>query len=130
MAEHFQKEFGDMLLTLPIDKNETALPSPYSLRRKILLKHKKLPDDSTDESVTIQNDDQRQDIDMRTTILNGTLFFKEGNEWTPQFFVLTDHKLIYAEIVSRSQDGEVDEVDEETDSQKSNNESISGDVRY
>lgn len=44
MATAFQDVFGDMLLTQPVDKNETALPSPHDLRRKIILKHKKLPD--------------------------------------------------------------------------------------
>jgi phosphatidylinositol phospholipase C, gamma-1 len=42
MARAFQEVFGDMLLTQPVDKNETQLPSPFQLRRKIVLKHKKL----------------------------------------------------------------------------------------
>lgn len=42
MAKAFQEVFGDMLLVQPVDKNETHLPSPYQLRRKIILKHKKL----------------------------------------------------------------------------------------
>lgn len=32
-----------MLLTQPCDRNEMHLPSPNQLRRKIILKHKKLP---------------------------------------------------------------------------------------
>ena len=39
MATTMQEVFGDMLLIQPVDKNETCLPSPYALRRKILLKH-------------------------------------------------------------------------------------------
>ena len=42
MAATMQEVFGDMLQTHPVEKNESKLPSPYQLRRKILLKHKKL----------------------------------------------------------------------------------------
>ena len=38
-----------MLLVAPIDKNEKELPSPDRLRRRIILKHKKLPE-GTDEN--------------------------------------------------------------------------------
>jgi len=44
MATQFQEVFGDMLITAPLDKTEQTLPSPEKLKRKILLKHKKLPD--------------------------------------------------------------------------------------
>lgn len=38
MATYFKKVFGDLLLTKPIDNNAEELPSPYQLRRKILIK--------------------------------------------------------------------------------------------
>lgn len=38
MATHFKKVFGDLLLTKPVDSNTEELPSPYQLRRKILIK--------------------------------------------------------------------------------------------
>uniref|UniRef100_A0A8C7TA02 Phosphoinositide phospholipase C n=1 Tax=Oncorhynchus mykiss TaxID=8022 RepID=A0A8C7TA02_ONCMY len=38
MATHFKKVFGDLLLTKPVDLNADELPSPYQLRRKILIK--------------------------------------------------------------------------------------------
>ncbi len=41
-----------MLLVAPVDKNEKELPSPESLKRKIILKHKKLPD-GTDENAGV-----------------------------------------------------------------------------
>ena len=44
MAKIFEEVFGSMLLTLPLDKNEQVLPSPEALRRKIIIKHKKLPE--------------------------------------------------------------------------------------
>ena len=56
MAKIFEEVFGSMLLTMPIDKNETFMPSPEALRKKIIIKHKKLPEGavfvSVDESVT------------------------------------------------------------------------------
>lgn len=47
MAKIFEEIFGSMLLTLPLEKNETYMPSPDALRKKILLKHKKLPEGAT-----------------------------------------------------------------------------------
>ncbi|XP_060594657.1 1-phosphatidylinositol 4,5-bisphosphate phosphodiesterase gamma-1-like isoform X2 [Ruditapes philippinarum] len=47
MASAFKDTFGDMLLTEPIQKDGTQLPSPEQLKRKIILKHKKLPADPT-----------------------------------------------------------------------------------
>lgn len=44
MAQIMVEIFDHLLLVLPVDKNETSLPSPHQLRGKILLKHKKLPD--------------------------------------------------------------------------------------
>lgn len=41
MATHFKKVFGDLLLTKPVDNNAEELPSPYQLRRKILIKVKR-----------------------------------------------------------------------------------------
>ena len=44
MAKAFEEVLGSMLLTVPLDGNETVLPSPQALRRKFILKHKKLPE--------------------------------------------------------------------------------------
>ncbi|CAB1324000.1 unnamed protein product [Coregonus sp. 'balchen'] len=38
IKEHAFKVFGDLLLTKPVDLNADELPSPYQLRRKILIK--------------------------------------------------------------------------------------------
>ena len=57
MATVMQEVFGDMLLTQPIEKMETQLPSPQQLRYKIILKHKKLPEGSEEDSVCVQNED-------------------------------------------------------------------------
>lgn len=44
MAQALTEVFGDMLLTQRLDRTETQLPSPHQLKRKIILKHKKLPE--------------------------------------------------------------------------------------
>lgn len=38
MATHFKKVFGELLLTKAVDSSADELPSPYQLRRKILIK--------------------------------------------------------------------------------------------
>lgn len=53
MAAAMQKVFGDLLLTEPVDKNETALPSPEKLKERILIKHKKLPDNVQETSFVV-----------------------------------------------------------------------------
>lgn len=57
MAQAMQEVFGDMLLINPVDKNEKQLPSPLQLRRKIILKHKKLPEGVDENLVVTRNDD-------------------------------------------------------------------------
>lgn len=54
----------DMLLTSPIDRNSTVLPAPSQLKKKIILKHKKLPD-SASEVFTVQVDDSKSSVIIR-----------------------------------------------------------------
>ena len=114
MAVAMQDVFGDMLLVQPVDKNETTLPSPYALRRKILLKHKKLPDGVDESSFVVRNDDSRQEMDLRNAVKNGILYLEDpvDREWNPHFFVLTEQKLFYTDIFSRAQETEPEEDDE------------------
>lgn len=56
MAAAMQKVFGDLLLTEPVEKNETALPSPERLKGRILIKHKKLPDGVEETSFVVPKD--------------------------------------------------------------------------
>uniref|UniRef100_A0A914Q1E5 Phosphoinositide phospholipase C n=1 Tax=Panagrolaimus davidi TaxID=227884 RepID=A0A914Q1E5_9BILA len=42
MAQEIKEALGEYLLTSPLSKDETHLPSPAALRKKIILKHKKL----------------------------------------------------------------------------------------
>jgi len=106
-----QEVFGDMLLAQPIDKNETCLPSPYTLRKKILLKHKKLPDGVDESSFLVRNDESRQEMDLRSTVKNGVLYLEDtvDREWNPHFFVLTQQKLFYTDTFSKTQDHDDEE---------------------
>jgi len=114
MATTMQEVFGDMLLIQPVDKNETCLPSPYALRRKILLKHKKLPDGVDESSFLVRNDESRQEMDLRNTVKNGILYLEDpiDREWNPHFFVLTQQKLFYTDTFSRAQETEHDDDEE------------------
>ncbi|VDK80039.1 unnamed protein product [Cylicostephanus goldi] len=48
LAQEVKEILGDDLLTQPISASETELPSPAALKKKIILKHKKLPIESED----------------------------------------------------------------------------------
>ncbi|VDN24293.1 unnamed protein product, partial [Gongylonema pulchrum] len=48
LARDVKEILGDHLLTAPVSHEETCLPSPEALKRKIILKHKKLPTESED----------------------------------------------------------------------------------
>uniref|UniRef100_A0A4W5MXW5 Phosphoinositide phospholipase C n=1 Tax=Hucho hucho TaxID=62062 RepID=A0A4W5MXW5_9TELE len=58
MATHFKKVFGDLLLTKPVDLNADELPSPYQLRRKILIKVTEQPHEETSHYQTCNNNEQ------------------------------------------------------------------------
>lgn len=60
MATAMQDVFGENLLTHPIEKNESCLPSPQHLVHKILLKHKKLPEGADDGSILLRREDGKQ----------------------------------------------------------------------
>ncbi|XP_070574181.1 1-phosphatidylinositol 4,5-bisphosphate phosphodiesterase gamma-1-like isoform X2 [Ptychodera flava] len=99
MACSFQEVFGDMLLTQPIDRDATQLPSPNQLRRKIILKHKKLPEGSSDTFTVPANYDSSVDADLSNSVKNGILYLEDpiDHEWAPHFFVLTTNKIFYTE---------------------------------
>lgn len=107
MAQLMIEVFGDMLLTQPLEKNETKLPSPQALKRKIILKHKKLMycegsshnnfvDDGASNSSSLMRQDENE-LDIRNTIKNGVLYLEDpvDKAWNPHFFVLTPHNKIF-----------------------------------
>lgn len=116
MAAAMQEVFGDMLLTQSIDKNESSLPSPEILRKKIIIKHKKLPDGVDEDSFVVRNDDSKQEVDLRNSIKNGILYLEDHVDrlWYPHFFVLTNQNLFYTDTFSKSQESEMDDEENNT----------------
>ena len=135
MASTFQEIFGDMLVSAPLDKHETCLPSPEKLKKRIILKHKKLPE-GVDEnvarlpiasSISVPGDLQAGGGDIASSVKNGILYVHEDGEWVPHFFVLTQTNMYYSEV---KQNNEQDEDELETTSlargQASNDQTRSG----
>ncbi|KAA8589355.1 hypothetical protein FQN60_012720 [Etheostoma spectabile] len=120
MATHFKKVFGDLLLTKPVDNNAEELPSPYQLRRKILIKHKKLVEGTLYEEVTSGSYSEN---DISNSRKNGILYLEDpiDHTWTPHYFVLTSNKIYYSEETSHYQTA-VEEEDEEGKEECNNNE--------
>ncbi|XP_077301392.1 small wing phospholipase C gamma 1 [Arctopsyche grandis] len=121
MAILLQEVFGDMLLMQPFEKNENCLPSPAQLKRRIILKHKKLPDGADESSFALRAEEGR-DLDLRTSIKNGVLFLEDpvDKEWNPHLIVLTENKLFYIDNYRPPGEGEVDS-DSESDRERPNN---------
>uniref|UniRef100_A0A3Q3CAV0 1-phosphatidylinositol 4,5-bisphosphate phosphodiesterase gamma n=1 Tax=Haplochromis burtoni TaxID=8153 RepID=A0A3Q3CAV0_HAPBU len=111
MATHFKKVFGDLLLTKPVDNNAEELPSPYQLRRKILIKHKKLVEGTLYEEVTSASYSEN---DISNSLKNGILYLEDpiDHTWTPHYFVLTSNKIYYSEETSHYQTADEEEDDE------------------
>uniref|UniRef100_A0A665WT72 1-phosphatidylinositol 4,5-bisphosphate phosphodiesterase gamma n=1 Tax=Echeneis naucrates TaxID=173247 RepID=A0A665WT72_ECHNA len=119
MATHFKKVFGDLLLTKPVDNNAEELPSPYQLRRKILIKHKKLVEGTLYEEVTSASYSEN---DISNSLKNGILYLEDpiDHTWTPHYFVLTSNKIYYSEETSHYQTA--DEEDDDEGKECNNNE--------
>ena len=66
-----------MLISAPLDKNESALPSPDQLKRKILLKHKKLPDGADEILQKFEPSGTKQDFDIASSVKNGILYVRD-----------------------------------------------------
>lgn len=63
MASIMIKEFGDMLVTQPINKDETKMPSPEQLKYKIIIKHKKFPEKVAEAPVvSTKNQDECKNL--------------------------------------------------------------------
>lgn len=86
-----------MLVTHPVDKNEKQLPSPHHLRRKIILKHKKLPEGQDESAFLVRN--EGNELDLRNSVKSGIMYIEDpvDKEWNPHFFVLTQYKLFYTD---------------------------------
>ncbi|XP_065161549.1 1-phosphatidylinositol 4,5-bisphosphate phosphodiesterase gamma-1 isoform X2 [Atheta coriaria] len=112
MATAMQEVFGDMLLIHPVEKNEKQLPSPHQLRRRIILKHKKLPE-GQEEATLVTN--EVNDLDLRNSVKNGIMYLEDpvDKEWNPHFFVLTPSKLFYIDKYKQDAENERSEDEDE-----------------
>ncbi|XP_066257802.1 1-phosphatidylinositol 4,5-bisphosphate phosphodiesterase gamma-1 [Euwallacea similis] len=115
MANNLRDIFGDMLLVRPYDKDEAVLPSPYNLRRKIILKHKKLPEGQEDMPSVFMRMESTDNMDLRNAVKSGEMYLEDpvDKEWTPHFFVLNDNKLFYTSHYKLDGEGSEREDEEE-----------------
>ncbi|XGW10711.1 hypothetical protein V3C99_012318, partial [Haemonchus contortus] len=99
LAQEIKEILGDDLLVQPINASETQLPSPAALKKKIILKHKKLPIENEDLATFVSSTDEFQDTDIlsRECIKKGVLSLKDGvrHEWLPHVFVLFPDRICY-----------------------------------
>jgi len=116
-----QEVFGKMLVTKPLRKNESCLPSPDELRYRILLKCKSLLSSTLDtisgrkksnESTSSEENESDNDtVNLKDTVKTGKIYLRNScKEWEPFFFALTVDRLIYTEIEGR-RDSDVDRSD-------------------
>ncbi|XP_022794203.1 1-phosphatidylinositol 4,5-bisphosphate phosphodiesterase gamma-1-like isoform X3 [Stylophora pistillata] len=110
MAQTFKDLFGDCLLTQPVDPLEREMPSPASLKHKIILKHKKLPKDPNKVTETNVGDTTLED-DLSQSVKNGYLLLEDeiDHGWKKHFFCLTKNKLFWTEEQTKSEDDDDDE---------------------
>lgn len=115
MAQAMQEVFGDMLLVHRVDKNESQLPSPYQLRRRIILKHKKLPEIEDDSLPRLSEETEN----VRNVPKEGRLYLQDpvDKSWNLYLFVLTQHKLMYKSEPEEVRD---DECESQFPQQKDN----------
>ncbi|ROT84771.1 putative 1-phosphatidylinositol 4,5-bisphosphate phosphodiesterase gamma-1 isoform X1 [Penaeus vannamei] len=120
MAELFQKVFGDSLLTAPLSPNEKEMPSPEQLKRKIIIKHKKLPegmDEATppicsanDSSAQSSNEEFGGEMDLSKLSFKGDRLYLRNpvdqTAWQPHFFALTQDRLHFTELQNEEPESE------------------------
>lgn len=100
MAQAMIEVFGEMLVTERIELNETQLPSPSKLKRRIIVKHKKLT--NCDDDVEEVPDDVMKE---------GQLWLIDtiDRRWNLTQFVLGHNKLMYRSV---TEDGRGEEEPE------------------
>ncbi|XP_076340209.1 small wing phospholipase C gamma 1 isoform X2 [Tachypleus tridentatus] len=113
MASAFQEVFRDMLLTQSVERDESKMPSPFHLKRKIIIKHKKLPEGSDEKVVMTGSEDTGAEADISNAVKNGILYLRDplDREWRPHFFMLTQNKMYYAEEQQIQDDDEEGDAD-------------------
>lgn len=111
MAEAFTKIFGDKLIKEQLN-NSDKMPSPQELERKIIIKHKKLPDADVpandqagiaETNITTKSGAiETSSADSNGFIKKGFLYLQDGScpsKWLSRFFILTQDKLFFIEEI-------------------------------
>ncbi|KAF2364293.1 C2 domain [Trinorchestia longiramus] len=96
MARLLREVFGSDLVTEPLEPNETLAPSPYALRYKVLLKHRKLPEGASESGGAAAASD---DVGAQDTIRSGMLYRPHpvnDSQWLKHYFVLSSTRLYYS----------------------------------
>eukprot|EP00105_Crassostrea_gigas_P024834 XP_011445225.1 PREDICTED: 1-phosphatidylinositol 4,5-bisphosphate phosphodiesterase gamma-1 isoform X4 [Crassostrea gigas] len=109
MAMAFRDTFGSELLIEPVDGDFKKLPSPEQLRRKVILKHKKLPSEGRSaELVEVRVDDVTRDGDVSNSVRTGVMYLEDPieHQWHPHFFVLTPIRMFWTKETTQSDDEE------------------------
>lgn len=130
MAAAFREVFGSLLLTEPVNRNETQLPSPEALRHKIIIKHKKLPDvsDESDSHVSLVEGCvdapgevaemcSNNMLDQGERQMSSVLYLLDTTTavWRPLFFALTGTRLLFTDNYSDQEE----ETEEQAESELS-----------
>ncbi|XP_025115229.1 1-phosphatidylinositol 4,5-bisphosphate phosphodiesterase gamma-1-like [Pomacea canaliculata] len=104
MARMMKDVFGDELLTEPVDQNESVMPSPEQLKRKIIIKDRKLRTDSC----AAEGEDGSSG---RQAGKNASLLLKnpQTGTWEQHTFGLTDTTLFFTRDKTADDDDEEDE---------------------
>uniref|UniRef100_A0A673HLN2 Phosphoinositide phospholipase C n=1 Tax=Sinocyclocheilus rhinocerous TaxID=307959 RepID=A0A673HLN2_9TELE len=71
MARYFRDILGDMLLTNTVDGVSSELPSPEALKRKILLKGKKIENESENPTGEVSDEDEAAEMNKDSPPTNG-----------------------------------------------------------
>lgn len=115
MAEAFTSIFQNMLVKGQLEPSLVNMPSPQELRGKIIIKHKKLPDDDSLSSEPNSINGQSLNKGFQTEFLSddsngfikkGFLFIRHPNfkdDWSSKFFILSQDKLFYIEDIENNQ---------------------------
>ena len=108
-----QEIFGSMLVSAQLRENETELPSPEQLKRRIILKGKILPKAEYQKYFTedLATDFDSPDAALSQVKKTGKLYVQNQNQvWEPYFFALMDNKLSYIEIAKDKNESETEKV--------------------
>ena len=103
MAELFKSNFGDMLVSEPLpncrEPDRVYYPSPNQLKRRIIIKHKKLENGSSEVLVNTH----KQDDDL-SSMYNGFLYIEDklDGQWTRVRYACLCRKVYFGGCLNRS----------------------------